>query len=107
KLTVSWSALWTSSAAGSVRTPGALGPARLNGCKLWGCLRSAVFFFIAIPGEVFIDDRATSLICLVANVARGLATDRRWLVVRAAKQDRRQFGDRRGCHRERQQDHSQ
>jgi hypothetical protein len=69
-------------------------------------LSAPAFFFVAILGDVSIDDSAALLVCLLAGLARRLATDRRRFIARAAEQDRRQIGDRRGRHCERQQHHS-
>ena len=69
-------------------------------------LSAAAFFFVAILGDVLIDDSAALLVCLLACLARRLATDWRRFIGRTAEQDRRQIGDRRGRHCERQQHHS-
>jgi hypothetical protein len=68
-------------------------------------LLAAAFFFTAILGDVLIDDSAALLVCLLAGLARRLATDRRRFIGRAAEQNRRQIGDRRGRRCERQQHH--
>ncbi|SRR6266480_684396 len=48
-------------------------------------LRAVAFFFVAILGEVPIDDSAALLVCLLAGLARRSATDRRRLIARAAE----------------------
>lgn len=68
-------------------------------------LLAAAFFFTAILGDVSIDDSTALFVCLLASLARRLATDRRRLIGRAAEQNRRQIRDRRGRRCERQQHH--
>src|SRR5262249_61863035 len=48
-------------------------------------LLAAAFFFVAILGDVLIDDRAALFVCLLAGLARGLATNWRRLIGRAAE----------------------